>query len=383
MQSVQYRCIQPKTFADFFYRSGSEYFRIWIVNLVLTIVTLGLYYPWAKVRRLRYFYNNTHIDNYAFDFHGDPRKMLRGFLLVWSMGVLYAIAGNVSHVAQTVMFAIFVAVWPALFQSSMQFRLANTSWRGLRFQFKGNVAGAYKVLLPMLLPALLIMLLGLWAQGGEQQAGAPSAVMQGGIAFAVSAVMLGSLFMAPWWFRDLKKYQHDHYALGAVQTELNATVRSFYGAFFKISGVTLMGAVAPVVFIWIVYLVHGAIEPKIGFLAFVLWFGSIILLPRPYIDSRLQNLLWNHTGCGKQLQFRSELRFRTLLGLMAKNSFLVMVTFGLYWPFAKVALARTQLKAVAVATTVNLDQLDDPLRPKSATAVGDATGEFLGLDVGL
>ena len=36
--------------------SGSEYFRIWIVNLLLTLVTLGLYYPWAKVRRLRYFY---------------------------------------------------------------------------------------------------------------------------------------------------------------------------------------------------------------------------------------------------------------------------------------------------------------------------------------
>jgi Bacterial protein of unknown function (DUF898) len=33
--------------------SGSEYFRIWIVNLLLMLVTLSLYYPWAKVRRLR------------------------------------------------------------------------------------------------------------------------------------------------------------------------------------------------------------------------------------------------------------------------------------------------------------------------------------------
>jgi hypothetical protein len=39
--------------------SGSEYFRIWIVNLLLTLVTFGIYYPWAKVRRLRYFYGNT------------------------------------------------------------------------------------------------------------------------------------------------------------------------------------------------------------------------------------------------------------------------------------------------------------------------------------
>ncbi|MFT6387486.1 MAG: hypothetical protein ACJAUP_000857 [Cellvibrionaceae bacterium] len=35
---------------------GFEYFKIWMVNILLTIVTLGLYYPWAKVRHLRYFY---------------------------------------------------------------------------------------------------------------------------------------------------------------------------------------------------------------------------------------------------------------------------------------------------------------------------------------
>ena len=56
--------------------SGSEYFRIWIVNLLLCIVTLSLYRPWAKVRRLRYFYANTLVDGHAFDFHGNPKKML-------------------------------------------------------------------------------------------------------------------------------------------------------------------------------------------------------------------------------------------------------------------------------------------------------------------
>ena len=35
--------------------SGMEYFKIWIVNVLLTIITLGLYHPWAKVRNHRYF----------------------------------------------------------------------------------------------------------------------------------------------------------------------------------------------------------------------------------------------------------------------------------------------------------------------------------------
>ena len=38
--------------------SGSEYFRIWIINLLLTLATAGLYLPWAKARRLRYFMGN-------------------------------------------------------------------------------------------------------------------------------------------------------------------------------------------------------------------------------------------------------------------------------------------------------------------------------------
>ncbi|MEM9624119.1 MAG: DUF898 family protein, partial [Pseudomonadota bacterium] len=32
---------------------GTEYFRIWIVNLTLTLLTLGIYSAWAKVRTNR------------------------------------------------------------------------------------------------------------------------------------------------------------------------------------------------------------------------------------------------------------------------------------------------------------------------------------------
>ena len=41
--------------------SGAEYFGIWIVNLLLTIITLGIYSAWAKVRRLQYFYRHTEV----------------------------------------------------------------------------------------------------------------------------------------------------------------------------------------------------------------------------------------------------------------------------------------------------------------------------------
>ena len=98
--SVMPQAGEPSTAARLlpvrFTGSGSEYFRIWIVNLLLTLVTLGLYYPWAKVRRLRYFYGNTLVDGVPLAFHGDPRKMFRGWLLVGVLFALYSMAGNFS-----------------------------------------------------------------------------------------------------------------------------------------------------------------------------------------------------------------------------------------------------------------------------------------------
>jgi len=44
-----------------FHGSGSEYFRIWLVNSILSLLTLGVYSAWAKVRRKRYFYGNTRL----------------------------------------------------------------------------------------------------------------------------------------------------------------------------------------------------------------------------------------------------------------------------------------------------------------------------------
>jgi uncharacterized membrane protein YjgN (DUF898 family) len=78
--------------------SGSEYFRIWAVNMLLTLVTLGFYLPFAKARRIRYFYANTLVDGQALSFHGDPWKMFRGYVLLVVLMGLYAGLGALSPV---------------------------------------------------------------------------------------------------------------------------------------------------------------------------------------------------------------------------------------------------------------------------------------------
>ena len=56
-----------------------------------------------------------------------------------------------------VAFLILCAVWPALWRASLQFRLGNTSWRGLRMRFEGSMSGAYLACAPSYLPAMALI----------------------------------------------------------------------------------------------------------------------------------------------------------------------------------------------------------------------------------
>lgn len=370
--------------------SGSEYFRIWIVNLLLTILTLSLYHPWAKVRRLRYFYGNTLVDGHALDFHGNPWKMLRGYLLVGAMAIAYSVATRLSPIAGFVAFGIMAAIWPALFKASMQFKLANTSWRGLRFRFRGKVGGAYKALLPLFVPTLIFLAITLGVKNPK------SLESQEAVGLGVLAVMLPTLLLIPLLLWNLKKYQHDNYSLGQLQTELKASRGSFYAVFLKTTGVSILsGVVFAIIFGFVMAfgLFSGFVGKNpnappglaavvAGLVFAVIGMVAVQLLPRPYFESRFQNLLWGKTG-SDHLHFKSELRFSPLLWLTIKNWFLMIITVGLYWPFAKVAMARLRLDAVTIATTLHINQLHDQLRVADGDATGDAAGDFFGIDIGL
>jgi uncharacterized membrane protein YjgN (DUF898 family) len=68
--------------------SGSEYFRIWIVNLLLMMLTLGLYYPWAKKRRLRHFHGNTRSAANCWTFTATPGRCSGAFIALCCCGPL-------------------------------------------------------------------------------------------------------------------------------------------------------------------------------------------------------------------------------------------------------------------------------------------------------
>jgi uncharacterized membrane protein YjgN (DUF898 family) len=383
--------VPPNMLSIAFTGSGSEYFRIWIVNLLLTLLTLGIYYPWAKVRRLRYFHGNTLVGGRPLGFHADPKKMLKGYLLVAVLLALYSGAGHFHAVAGLVAFVAVMLIWPALLKSSMQFRLANTSWRGLRFRFTGDLRGAYAAMLPLFVPALCLLAAGAFVPGQEPPP--PWFVLMSG------SVMVGLVLVSPWLFQRLKAYQHNHFALASQHTRFQATVGTFYKLLAEVIVVYLamsvvLGVVVCVAFLagmlvlglsgnpfaeaangksgWLILAVMG------GFIALMLLFVSLI---KPYVATRLQNLVWNHTQ-SEDIHIHSRLKARAMVWLSVKNWLLVVFTLGLYWPFAAIARARMQLEAVSIASRTDLDSLVSHARSQEGEAAGDAAGDLFGLDIG-
>lgn len=359
--------------------SGREYFRIWIVNLLATVLSLGVFYPWAKVRRLRYFHRRTRLGGQPFDFHARPRRMLRGFLLVALALAVYQFASRVSPLAAGIGLLAGAALAPALWRASLRFRLGHTSWNGLPFAFEGSAAGAYGAFAPAFLAggAALVLL----AFGVDEQ---PDPV-----ALAARLLALAGLaaLAAPAAWHALKRYQHGHLALGDRRSQWRASRREAYGLLARAAAVggatlaalALLGAASAAA------ATGDGARPGTWLTVLPVLAGIALLqlLPGAYLQARTQDLVWSRTEAAG-LRFESRLAFRALLGLRLKNLLLLALTLGLYWPWAAVATARLRLAAVTVLSDEPLDRLAGALRAAApADASGDAAADLAGLDFGL
>lgn len=370
--------------------TGSEYFRIWIVNLLLIMVTFGIYYPWAKVRKLKYFYNNTRVDDHAMEFHGEAKKMLRGTLIAGVLFTMYSVAADFSLVAGLIAVVLLIAIAPLLFRASMRFRLANSSWRGMRMRF---VAQGYReayacIALPLAMVLLPSVLIGLLSDGDPKS----KAELGNAMATSIGAVFLLFAIALPYFFWRIKRYQHNHYAWGPLKTEYRSPALETY----KVFGMTILMALLIVaVFAAVVFMIWpsnaGSTRSwsrNLGLIAglmvplFFVFIVSINILPRAYFTAKMQNLLWSRTG-NRHFRFKSELPVGKFIGLQFKNYFLILITLGLYWPFAVVATQRMKLEAMSLKTRVALDKLFDAARARENDAAGDMAADIFGFDVGM
>jgi uncharacterized membrane protein YjgN (DUF898 family) len=356
--------------------AGSEYFRIWVVNLLLTLLTLGIYSAWAKVRKTRYFYQNTRLDGHAFDYHGAPLAILRGRIVAVVLLVAYSGSFDISPTLGLVTIAVLCIAGPWLFMKAQQFRFRNSSWRGLRFGFNADLAASYRTLLPLLL---------LWFSGTIL-----SALVVPGPVLAVAGITTGLLL--PLMHHALKRYQHSRISYGNVTATFTPVVRRFYGTYLK--GVLLLlaagvagWAIATGLALLAVTLgaqVHVGDRPTAR--AFAMVAGGLVVMVAylgawPFFATRLQQIVWGNTHLGV-VGFDTRIRAWPLVRLVFKCVLLTVFSLGLYWPFAVVALARYRIENMDVTAPAALNGTVGGVAART-TATGEGTADFFGLDVGL
>ena len=78
-----------------FHGDAREFFRIWIVNTLLTLLSAGLFLAWAKVRKRRYLRGCTEIMGHRFDYRAHPSRILVGNLIVLVFFLGYTLFGVV------------------------------------------------------------------------------------------------------------------------------------------------------------------------------------------------------------------------------------------------------------------------------------------------
>jgi uncharacterized membrane protein YjgN (DUF898 family) len=354
--------------------SGGEYFRIWIVNLLLTLLTLGIYSAWAKVRKLQYFYRNTQLDGNVFDYHGKPGAILKGRLIALALIVFYNFAFKFSPTLAVVAAALMAVVLPWLLVQSLRFRAHNTSYRSLRFRFLGSVRDGYLVFGLPIVAVLLAAALFTLSIGKDDFERPLLAIVA-----AVIYVALAVLF--PWLHWRVKRFQHANSAYGQARGRFHGKVRRFYAIY----GIALLLLFGPILVIGgLVFLNRGGADsPFVAVLAIgALFFFYLMLLGvTPFVQARVQNHVWNSSLLGL-VGFDSTLKARRLIWVAVTNILLIIVTLGLFTPFAAVRMYRTRLEAV---TVLSVGPLGHYVAQTSAEvgATGEGAADLLDLDFAL
>ena len=318
--------------------------------------------------------------------------MLRGYVLMLLLFGAYALSGHVSAWATLAAFLVLALLWPALWRSSMRFRLHNTSWRGLRFGFEGSVADAYRALLPLFAPSLVFVAANAWFLGKVDKED-PTA-LAAATAAQLPWVLGGSALLAlmfPWCLYLMKRYQHAGYRCAQEQGQFNAPVGAFYKLGLKLAGVSVLaiGLVLGLVGVLMATRIRtgdaaglgAGTAIALGAVGALVYLGLLVLIGA-CASAWTQNLSWNATR-SEALGFESRLGVKALVWLSMKNWLLIVLSLGLYRPFAVVSTMALRLSAVHITLEGELDPWMASLSQGTRTTSGEMAGDFFGIDVGL
>lgn len=343
---------------------AAEYFRLWAVNLCLTLVTLGIYSAWAKVRKKRYVYSHTTLDGTPFQYLGQPLPILKGRLIAAALFALYYLSDNFFTTLLPYVLALGVLLAPWVIVRSAAFNARYSAFRNMTFRFDGDYRGAFKVLYWLgIIPLLVVGTIFEW--WGKLWLGA--------------VVWLAAGLLFPWWIRGLKNFIVSGTQFGGVHGGFAARGRQFF-RIYAVSGLILL--VAGIVTAALFGTLLGTLKQS-G--QAVLWASAPIyagyVLAFAYVQAHGSNLVWNHTRLGP-LRFRSTLTGRGLMKLYIGNALAILASLGLLTPWAVMRTLRYRIDHMQVLRDGGLEAFRGS-GADTVQATGAEVGELFGVDLSL
>lgn len=335
--------------------TAKEYFGIWIVNVLLTIVTLGIYSAWAKVRRNRYFYGNTKLADGWFDYHARPKQILIGRILVVGYLILYNILLRFSPLLGGLLGLVFIVAIPWLIARGLRFSARVTSYRNVRFDFTGGYWGAVR-------------------------------------AFFLSSLVAGISFglLAPVASRWTLRYTLGNLRYGGKVFSPDPTIGALYRvwvlpAILTIAGLFLFGILIAGASAGLAAMKAEASSGEVAFILLIyLLFVPVLLIYAVtglLYSAGIRNAGLSATTFDDRHYLYSDMPRWTYAWVMISNLVVTIVTVGLMRPWAAVRLARFHADYTAIVFDGDVGEIFSDIKD-SGSAVGSEFMDIEGIDFG-
>jgi uncharacterized membrane protein YjgN (DUF898 family) len=327
-----------------FHGQAGEYFRIWIVNLLLTVLTAGVFAAWAKVRKRRYLRGNLELLGHRFHYTANPWRLLVGNVLIVSLFIGYSLFGAVYPVVRLIAVGAGLCLLPWIIVRSLGFNAHNTVYRGVRFRFHRSLGAA----------TIVYLFQGL-----------------------VTLVSLG--FYYPSWARAKRQFLVERHRFGTGYFRVGVGSAPFYSTYY-LAGGAVLGAIF---FAGVsMYSLKGFLNPVT--VAMIVTFGvylPVLYFARQFVHARIFNAVWNGTRLD-ECRFSAAMCARRWMGLQLGNWAAILGTAGLAYPWTVIRNARYTASCLRYFPTEDFYRLRK-LGSAPGSAVGESAAEFIGLDFGL
>jgi uncharacterized membrane protein YjgN (DUF898 family) len=343
---------RPRHLHPRFSGSATEYFKIWIVNTLLTIVTLGFYIPWAKVRTRRYFYLNTTLDDEPFDYLADPKKLFYGYLIVvvFLIGYNYLPTINPLFALPFAIIAMFGFPW--IIYKSRRFFCRNSAYRNIRMRFNGELGESYAAYLgyPML-----------------------------------AGITLG--IMMPHAFFKQKEFFFSNVAFGNIRSVFSARIGYFYKVYL------IAGAIGIGLMVLMMACISGltvatldteqveVLSVILPFFILALYAGMFLCFQ--FVSVLITNHCWNHTSFPGHLHFNSRINPWKLIWIQLSNAIISLFSLGLLLPWAKVRVYRYRVSCLHAHARSDLSEVAAGIQNSDDGAMGDMAADQFDFEIGL